>query len=175
MQKNWYLIYTKPKCEKKVASLLKKRKIENFFPQNRKQVKQLRKFKMVSEPLFSSYIFVNIERESLYNVLNLENVLSLVYWKGSPAVIKADEIDIIRNFIQDHDNIILERSIIDINGFAANIDRPNYSINGNLLTLKNKAIKVNLPSIGYTMIAQIKSDRIIGNNITFMEKELHLQ
>ncbi|KAA9039498.1 hypothetical protein FW778_11815 [Ginsengibacter hankyongi] len=34
MQKNWYAVYTKPHCEKKVSLLLVKRGIENFYPVN---------------------------------------------------------------------------------------------------------------------------------------------
>ena len=43
MQKNWYIIYTKPKCEKKVASLLSKKKIENFLPVHWKEITSLEK------------------------------------------------------------------------------------------------------------------------------------
>ena len=31
MQKNWYVVYTRPQCEKKVAALLTKKKIENWL------------------------------------------------------------------------------------------------------------------------------------------------
>ena len=30
MKKNWYAVYTKAQCEKKVAALLTKKKIENY-------------------------------------------------------------------------------------------------------------------------------------------------
>ena len=38
MQKNWYIIYTKLKAEKKVSTALTKRKIENYLPVNTKTV-----------------------------------------------------------------------------------------------------------------------------------------
>lgn len=175
MQKNWYLVYTKPKCEKKVAALLTKRKIENFCPQNRTQVKQIRKSKMVDQPLFSSYVFVYVEEGKVSYIRNFENILNLVYWKGQPAIIKEDEIAIIKDFINDHNDIRIEKTFVDEKDSAKIIDRPGYTIDGNLLTLKNRSIKVNLPSIGYTLIAEVDRDEeVIGRQLTF-NKELSLQ
>ena len=175
MQKNWYLVYTKPKCEKKVAALLTKRKIENFCPQNRKQIMQIRKSKMVDQPLFSSYVFVCVEVEKVSYIRDIENVLNLVYWKGQPAIIKDEEIAIIKDFIHDHQNIRLEKTRVNEKDSAKIVDRQGYTIDGNLLTIKNKSIKVNLPSIGYTLVAEVtREEKIIGKQLTF-SKELSLQ
>ncbi len=65
MQKNWYIIYTKPKCEKKIVAILSKKKIENFFPVNCKRVNYLRKSKLLYEPLFNSYVFANISESEM--------------------------------------------------------------------------------------------------------------
>ena len=175
MQKNWYLVYTKPKCEKKVAALLTKRKIESFCPQNRTQVKQIRKSKLVDQPLFSSYVFVNLEEDNFLHLRKIENILNLVYWKGQPAIIKDEEISILKDFVNDHCDIRLEKTRVDEKDSAKIIDRPVYTIDGNLLTLKNTSIKVNLPSIGYTLIAEVDRDtEIIGKQLMF-RKEFSLQ
>ena len=175
MQKNWYLVYTKPKSEKKVASLLTKRKIENFCPQNRKQIKHIRKTKMVNEPLFSSYVFVHLEEKNLVCLKEIENILNLVYWKGSPAIINDNEIEIIRDFINDHENIRMEKTVVNLKDSAKIIDRPAYTIEGNLLKLKNTSVRINLPSLGFTLIAEMEEhDDIISSQSPFI-KELLLQ
>ena len=175
MQKNWYLVYTKPKCEKKVTALLTKRKIENFCPQNQKQIKHLRKSKLVNEPLFNSYVFVCIEKENLPPIKNIENVLNVVFWKGVPAIISEDEIDIIKNFVTDHKDIRIEKSRVNTEDFAKVVDPPSYTIDGNILTLKNTSVKVNLPSLGYILIAEIeREEAVLGRQSTF-SKELSLQ
>ena len=175
MQKKWYLVYTKPKCEKKVSALLTKRKIENFCPQNQKQIKHLRKSKLVNEPLFNSYVFVRVEEEKLSVVKSIESVLNLVFWKGVPAIINEEEIQIIKSFVNDHQNIRIERSCVNVADFAKMVDPPSYTIDGNILMLKNTSVKVNLPSLGYILIAEIDRDEaIIGRQATFI-KELSLQ
>ena len=99
MQKHWHIVYTKAKCELKVASLLEKRKIENFYPLNSKETGFTRRKKMVYMPLFSSHVFVNTNETELEQFEHIKNILSLVYWKGRPAKVSEDEINSIKKFL----------------------------------------------------------------------------
>jgi transcription termination/antitermination protein NusG len=162
MQKNWYIVYTKPKCEKKVAGLLTKRKIENFYPLNSMTRKSARRNRLIQEPLFKCYVFVNACESEIPFVRQIDGVISLLYWMGKPAIVKNDEIEIIKEFLEDHQNVELERTQIDTNDTAHIIDKPIYSVDGKVFALKNKTIKVNLPSLGYTMIAKIEDESIFG-------------
>ncbi|HEY5369708.1 MAG TPA: UpxY family transcription antiterminator [Hanamia sp.] len=171
MQKNWYIVYTKAKCEKKVAALLAKKKIKNFCPVHCRQINQFSRMKLVYEPLFSSYVFVYMQ-ESKINVLKqLSNVVNLVYWKGQPAIIQNEEIEEIREFVAEHENIRLERSGVNVNSLASVVDRPSYAMDGNVVMIKNKFIKVNLPSLGYMMVAEMEGDGVMGREIGLKEKE----
>src|SRR5665647_2847675 len=107
MQKNWYILYTKAKCEKKVAASLTKRKIENFCPVNRKEITEFRRKKTLVEPLFSSYVFVYIDESEINQVKQLNHVVNLVYWKGEPAIIQNEEIEEIKEFVTHHQNLSL--------------------------------------------------------------------
>lgn len=175
MQKNWYIIYTKPKCEKKVAATFSKKKIENFLPVNCKQGNSIWKSKLVYEPLFNSYIFANIAETEIPKIRTVDGVVNIVYWKGEPAIIHENEIEAIREFTNDYQDIHLEKTLINPDEDVKVIDGPKYSMDGNLLTIKNTAIKINLPSIGFTMIAKINSDNVIGREISFGSSELLLQ
>jgi len=175
MQKNWYLVYTKPKCENKVASILTRKKLEAFCPQNRKQAKQLRRIKLVFEPLFSSYVFVCTEEQNIPMIRQTENVLSLVYWKGKPAIIKPEEIAMIRSFIKDHQDIKLEKIEVNPDEKTRILNQPNYIMDGNILSLKNKSIRANLPSLGFNMVAEFEGETVLGREILFGSKHLSLQ
>jgi transcription antitermination factor NusG len=175
MQKNWYIVYTKPKSEKKVAALLTKRKIENFCPLNCKSIVQFRKSKLVYEPLFSSYVFVKLEESEINLLKQIENVVSLVFWKGRPAVIYQEEVEAIKDFTGNHQNIKLERTRVNLNGNAKVDDDRSYSIDGKILMIKNKSIRVNLPSLGFTLIAELEGESILGREVSFGNKELSLQ
>ena len=175
MQKNWYIVYTKPRYEKKVAALLTKKKIDSFCPLNCKQIEHFRKSKLLFEPLFSSYVFAFTDETSISLIRQVENVVSLVYWKSSPAVITSEEIESIKEFTSNYRNIKLERSDIIESGKTKVIDWPMYSIDGKILMIKSKTFKVHLPSLGFTMIAEIKGDGILDRKVSFGNKELFLQ
>jgi len=78
----WYVIYTKPKREKKLAEYAKKREINYFLP----LIKSVRKYKYrkvnFTKPLFPGYIFVKCsfqEKHSLQisgHILTFLNVIN---------------------------------------------------------------------------------------------------
>jgi transcription antitermination factor NusG len=164
MQKNWYAVYTKPQCEKKVAALLTKKKIENFCPLSCVETQNFRRHKLVFEPLFKSYVFVHVTESDTELLKNIDGVVNLLYWLGKPAMIKEDEIAAIKDFTNDHRNITLERTLVNINDIARNFNASSYAIEGKLVTVKNKTIKINLPSLGYTMIAKLDDESVFGRN-----------
>ena len=174
MQKNWYAVYTKQQCEKRVATLFTKKKIENFCPLSCVETQSFRKHKLVFEPLFKSYVFVYVTEAETESLKNTDGVVNLLYWLGTPAVIKDDEIAAIREFVNDHRNIKLERTLVNINDVARNFNASSYAIEGKLVTVKNKTIKINLPSLGYTMIAKIEDDSIFGRNESLVQNKTFL-
>ena len=168
MQKNWYIIYTKSKCEKKVAYLLTKRKIENFYPLNSKKLANARKSKTIYEPLFDSYVFVYIEEDAIPHLKQIEGVVNLVYWKGEPAVIKEEEVTTIKEFTSVYIDIKLEKNAVNHHGYLRTVDEhPSYRRGGNLLKIKNRSSKVYLPSMGFTMIADSEAGMGGGLEIAF--------
>lgn len=160
MQKNWYVIYTKPQCEKKVAALLTKKKIENFIPMACAEAQHSRRNKVVQKPLFKSYVFVCITEQEAVLLRQVDGVINLLYWLGKPAVIQEAEINAIREFTFDYQNIELEKLCVNTIGMEKSIFRSSYEMEGNMLAVKNKTIKINLPSLGYAMIANFKEDSI---------------
>ncbi len=175
MQKNWYMVYTKPKWEKKVSATLTKRKIENFSPVNNKQITYFRKIKIQQEPLFESYVFVNLMENEISKIKTIDGVVNLIYWKGKPAMVQPEEIEIIKEFTADHQNIELQKTRVNLNDVAKVIDGARYSMDGNILTVKNTTAKVNLPSIGFTLCAKVETGIPLHRATSFGEKDLMLQ
>ena len=63
MSQKWYAVYTKPRWEKKVNSLLLQKGIEVYCPLNKVRRKWSDRIKTIEEPLFKSYVFVKIKDE----------------------------------------------------------------------------------------------------------------
>lgn len=175
MQKNWYIIYTKAKCEKKVASIFTKKRIENFIPMNCKQVTSGRKRKVVQHPLFESYLFAHMTEDEIRKIKMLDGVVNLVYWKQNPAIIQKEEIEVMREFTSHHEDIIVEKTRVNVNDVAKVIDGSRYSIDGNVLMVKNTTSKVNLPSLGFALIAKAETENPLHSELSFGKKDLLLQ
>ena len=175
MQKNWYIIYTKKKNKKRVTSILTKKKIENLLMLTGKSVRSFRKIKVNYEPLFPSYVFVKTEESNLSKIRAFDSVVNFVYWKGEPAIVQEDEINAIKDFMSDYNDIKLEKTFINPNE-SMTMERPqSYALEGNLLTIKSKTVKVNLPSIGFTLIASLSSENRLGTEPSFKNEKLLLQ
>ncbi|CAM3674009.1 UpxY family transcription antiterminator [Flavobacterium chungbukense] len=93
---NWYVIYTKPKWEKKVADKLQQLGIECYCPLIT-QVKQWSdRKKKIEVPLFNSYVFVQIADSERSSVFQVAGVIRYLFWLGKPAIVKDEEINIIK-------------------------------------------------------------------------------
>src|SRR5436190_16268144 len=108
--KNWYSLYTRQGCEKKVANLLSRKNIENYCPMKRQWNGRR---KPVLEPLFNSYVFVQTSETDLQNIRMLDSVVNFVYWLGKPAIIRQEEIEMIRRFMNEYINVKLEKIPFD--------------------------------------------------------------
>jgi hypothetical protein len=100
----WFVIYTKSRNEKKVEKLLIEKGIEAFCPTLIKKKKWSDRIKVVEEPLFRSYCFVNIEdnkRELVYSVPGFSRFL---YWLKRPAIIKDSEIETIKQILSNYEH-----------------------------------------------------------------------
>ncbi len=175
MQKNWYIVYTKPKSENKVVKLLAKKKIENFCPMNRRQIRSYRRNRFLYEPLFGSYVFVYVDEENISSLKKIDGVVNFVYWKEKLATISNEEIEIMKEFMNNFKDIKVEKTIVDVFEKVQIINGPIYSVDGNIFASKNKTVKANLPSLGYVMVAKIEEESIFGNHEAALFKDnLHL-
>lgn len=93
---NWYVVYTKPKWEKKVADKLKQLGIECYCPLIT-QVKQWSdRKKKIEVPLFNSYVFVQLPDSERNSVFQVSGVVRYLFWLGKPAIVKEHEIENIK-------------------------------------------------------------------------------
>lgn len=157
MEKKWFVIYTKSRSEKRVAALLAKREIVNYCPLNRIEKQWADRKKLVYEPLFTSYVFVQAAEEELYAIKQVSsNVVNFVYWLGKPAVIKDSEIESIQRFLNEYTNVTLEKKNVHIGDVVRIINGPLMNREGNITSIENSKVKLALPSLGYVMIAEVK-------------------
>jgi transcriptional antiterminator RfaH len=86
----WYVIYTRPRHERKVVAYLSELKIVSLLPVTRVFRKTKSKIKYLDTPLFPCYIFICVkDLDEFYRVLSLDGVL--YYVRTGKEVAKVSE------------------------------------------------------------------------------------
>lgn len=160
-KRKWFAIYTKPRWEKKVFLLLKEKGVEVYCPINKVKRKWSDRIKIVEEPLFKSYVFVQVTEDEKSIVRMTNGVVNFVYWLGKPAIVKDKEIAAIKRFLDEfgefevtplHD--LIPNSRVIINGGAL-MDKQ-----GTIRRVLNNKVEVLLESIGYKLVAFVEKSKV---------------
>lgn len=104
MSNDWYVVYTKPRNEKKVYEQLCLKGVECYCPCQKTLKQWSDRTKWVEEPLFKSYLFVKIpqtEKERI-EILETPGVVRFLYWLRKPARVKQSEIEAIQKFLGEY-------------------------------------------------------------------------
>ena len=144
---NWFVVYTKPRFEKKVEEKLLAYGIEAYCP-TRKEIRLWSdRRKKVDVPLLPSMVLVRIDEKNVNDVFNIKGVIRYMFWLGQRAIVRQNEIDILRNLLKT--NKILNKEVIKFNrGDRINIEGLNNQ-DGIIDKISNKTAWVFLEGLGY--------------------------
>lgn len=159
-EKKWFALYTKPRWEKKIDVVLIRKGIESWCPLQKIERQWSDRKKIIEDPLFKSYVFVRIDDTERTKVLTTDGVLNFVHYLGKPAVIKTDEIDIIKKYLAEKDARI---SIISQEGFKEETKiKVNHGVfmgnEGTVLRGGKKKVYVKLESLGQVMVVEFPAE-----------------
>ncbi|HXB43251.1 MAG TPA: UpxY family transcription antiterminator [Puia sp.] len=158
--KKWHAVYTKPRWEKKVADLLTKKNIENYCPVTRVNHQWSDRKKIILEPLFISYVFIYIDESQYQSARTTSGVINFVYWLNKPALIRNDEIDTIKRFLNEYDKVQLEKIEVSHDDTVRITNGLLMGQKGQILSVNNKWVKVILPSLGFMMQAEVNVSHV---------------
>ncbi len=104
----WFILYTKSRNEKKVAEILQKRGVEVFCPLVKRTRQWSDRKKIIEEPLFKSYVFVNMEERERAVVFGTPGIVNFVFWLGKPAILQDYELENIRLMLKEANHETIE-------------------------------------------------------------------
>ena len=162
--RHWYAVYTKPRWEKKVNSRLQEGGFESYCPLNKVRRKWSDRYKVVEEPLFSSYVFIRTTPQKLKEVREVAGILNFVYWDGKPGIIKDEEITSIRKFLNEYKDVtaiqasIKPKSKVMISqgammGKEAVVERVLHNI-----------VELEIVNLGFKLVAKIEKSNLFPIN-----------
>ena len=146
LNKKWYVLYTRPRFEKRVKERLESNGQECFLPLHRTPRVWSDRVKMVDIPLFSSYVFVKCREFELLPLLRINGVVRVVYYNSKPAVIRSQEIDVIKKFIEAAEGRILCTGD-EVEILAGSLKNKN----GKIVKIKKKYLVLNIEQLAATV------------------------
>jgi len=162
MDKKWYAIYVNSRHEKKVAGLLERKLIENYLPLQQITKQWSDRKKTIQEPLFRSYLFVRVEELEKEKVRETAGVLNFVYWLGKPAAVRDEEIEIIRQFIDEFENIQVESNQLEISSTIRIESGPFMNQTGRIVKVEKNKVRIFVESLGCYLIADITKNKVLN-------------
>ncbi len=96
----WYACYTRARHEKQVDRLLQQRGVESFLALASRRRQWKDREKVVSFPLFPSYVFARFSLENLYTVVSIPGIATVVRNNGAPVSIAEAELENVRRFAE---------------------------------------------------------------------------
>ena len=153
-------IYTRPRWEKKVNSILQEKGFESYCPLNKVRRKWSDRIKVVEEPLFKSYVFVKISDKERSAVRLINGTLNFVYWDGKPAVIKDREIVTIKRFLDEYENVEARPMEIKLHQRVRITNGTLMDQEGKVIDIRHKKVKVAIDSLGYIIVAFIERSKL---------------
>jgi transcription antitermination factor NusG len=170
-QKQWLVVYTRSRAEKKVELELKLKEIESFLPMQKKLRQWKDRKKWVEMPLMSGYCFVHITRKEYDLVLQTNNVVCYVRFEGKAAIVPDRQIDALKQMLKQYD-------------FEVNVTTENFApgtkvevIDGPMIGLRGELIKArgkNKFIIRINQINSVVSVEIPAEHLSLLPEEQEL-
>lgn len=153
--KYWTAFYTKPRNEKKVSERLSGQGFNIFCP-TRTVVKQWSdRKKKIKEPVFTSYIFANVYERERQQILRDQGIVSSVFWLKKPVVIRDEEIQAIKDFLDDYPEARVDNLDFTYGQELMISDGPLRGEKGELIKKKGNKVILNIVSLKYSLQAEI--------------------
>ncbi|MFN4764629.1 UpxY family transcription antiterminator [Gillisia sp. Q332] len=156
----WYVLYTKSRTEIKTAGRLKNLGIEVYCPVITEVRQWSDRKKKVTVPLFKSYVFVRMEAKNRNLVFEVPGVVSYLFWLGERAVVKDEEIKVIRQWLE---NDGVDEAKIDVLNAGDRITISKGAFKDQEAIIKEvgkKTMRLILPKLN--CVLQVKASEVLG-------------
>jgi len=147
MEQKWFVVYTRPQQELKVAEQLTAMEITNYCPTITLVKQYSDRKKKVTRPLLSSYVMVELEEKERKKVFACSGVVRYLFFLGKPVVVPASDIILMQNHLNGvyNDSKVTTLSVGDSHTISQG---PFSGVSGRVVETDNTKVKLELASLG---------------------------
>ena len=157
---NWYVLYTKPRHEKKVAERLTGAGYTLYCPLQKVVRKWSDRTKVVEEPLFKGYLFIQIEDHKRDEVFTFPGTVRYLFWLHRPAIVREEEIATIQKWLGHYDHERLKVTDITPGAYVRITSGKFMNEEGVLLDTSNSKALVQLKELGIQLSLDLTQNEL---------------
>jgi transcriptional antiterminator RfaH len=158
--KNWFVLYTKPRHEKKVAERLTGAGYRVYCPLQKVVRKWSDRTKVVEEPLFKGYLFIQIEDHKREEVFTNPGTVRYLFWLRRPAIVREEEIAAIQKWMGHYDHERLKVTDITPGTYVCITSGKFMNKEGILLDTSNSKALVQLKELGIQLSLDLTQNEL---------------
>lgn len=158
-EKDWFVIYTRARTEKKSAVSLEKMGVEVYCPLRKTRRKWSDRWKWVEEPLFTSYLFIRIAESQRHDIFIIPSVVRYVHWLGKPAKVRDEELNELRKWLGEfeHEAISLHFQAQDQIRVSSG---PLMDVKGTVVQQKGQILILRIEGIGAEVRVDLRKNAV---------------
>ena len=143
----WFVLYTKPNFEIKVAEGINLLGINAYCPVYTKIKQYSDRKKKVQKPLLPSYVLVKLLDEDRPKVFDIRGAVRYLFWLGKPAEVREEEIEMLKSNLKgSYDDALISKLS---KGKEYTIPSgPLKGQTGTVLDIVKNKLRLELPSLG---------------------------
>tara|TARA_B100001057_G_scaffold59679_3_gene52907 strand:- start:10873 stop:11343 length:471 start_codon:yes stop_codon:yes gene_type:complete len=154
--KKWFVLYTKPNQELKVARHLEEAGISSYCPTISVIKQYSDRKKKIIKPLISSYVFVQIEERKRNDVFSVFGIVRYIFWLGKPAIVRDSEIESMKKHLNGVYQSISFKKFT--RGQIYKISEGLFAgEKGRIIETQKNKIKIELESLGMTVSLRLQA------------------
>tara|TARA_B110000046_G_scaffold183234_1_gene218911 strand:- start:884 stop:1351 length:468 start_codon:yes stop_codon:yes gene_type:complete len=143
----WFVLYTKPNFEIKVAEGINSLGINAYCPVYTKIKQYSDRKKRIQKPLLPSFVLVQLLDKDRPKVFDIRGAVRYLFWLGKPAEVREEEIELLKRNLKG----IYDDALISKLSKGKEYTIPSGPLKGQTGTvldiIKNK-LRLELPSLG---------------------------
>jgi len=153
---NWYVMYTAPRAEKKVAQRLKEKGTQVYLP----LIEEVRQWsdrkKKIQRPLFNGYIFVHTSKERLWESLQVSGAVKFINFSGEHSIVQQTEIETIKRIIATGVSVEVNTDTIEKGETVKILGGPLQGFEGECIKKSNQDyFIIRIPSINQSVLVNV--------------------
>lgn len=158
--KNWYILNTKPRHERKVADILTRSGYTVYCPLQKVVRRWSDRTKAVEEPLFKGYVFIQTEDHKRDEVFSYPGTLRYLFWLRRPAIVREEEITTIQKWLGHYEHDRLKVTDISPGTYVRITSGKFMNEEGILLDMSNLKALVQLKELGIQLSLDLKKNEL---------------